>query len=254
MPGHFQKFVPLCALLLISGVDRAVATASETKTILRFDANEQQSEPLTPQADPASPDREGVRLAAAAEETPPSPEMSAPTIAEEQVRQLAAPSEASIAAQTKDAASQNRPKLPFRGPQLDSLGTAGAGLAVVVGLFLICMWLLKLGRPRGNSLLPPESVALLGKIPLTAKTMAHLLQVGNKLVLISISPEGVAPITEITDPTEVNRIQGICLRNQQHSSSREFQQVLEQMAGEPTRGFLGSSTSFGFSKGGRTAS
>ena len=87
--------------------------------------------------------------------------------------------------------------------------------------------------------LPKEAVAVLGRVPLTAQNFAHLLQVGNKLVLVALTPEGASPITEVTDPAEVDRLLTLCMRNNKHSTTAEFQNVLKQMANEPATGFLG---------------
>lgn len=143
------------------------------------------------------------------------------------------------------ATEDNKLSLPrlFKLPQLKSLGTAGAGLAVVVGLFLVCAVLVKHSRGKANSVLPQEAVATLGRISLTAKHTAHLLQVGSKLVLVAISAEGIQKITEVTEPSEVDRLLGICMKSHKQSTTAEFQRVLQELSQEPARGFLGSDAS-----------
>ena len=133
--------------------------------------------------------------------------------------------------------------LPFALPQIESLTTAGTGLAIVVGLFLVCIWLLRQSGPKPTTPLPKEAIAVLGRVPLAARSFAHLIQVGNKLVLVAVTPDGVAPLTEVTEPTEVDRLLGMCLRNRKHSTTAEFQQVLQQLANEPAKGFLGNEAS-----------
>ena len=132
-------------------------------------------------------------------------------------------------------ARSNRPALP----DIESFTTAGAGLAIVLGLFLVCMWLLRRSGPKPTSPLPKEVVAVLGRVPLATRNFAHLLQVGNKLVLVAITPDGVSPITEVSDPGEVQRLLGLCLRGSKHSTTAEFHNVLEQLTKEPASGFLG---------------
>jgi len=124
-------------------------------------------------------------------------------------------------------------------PQLESFASAGAGLGIVIGLFLLCMWLLRRSGPKPTSALPQEAVAVLGRVPLAARHFAHLIQVGRKLVLVSVTPDGVSPITEVSDPQEVDRLLGLCMRNGPQSSTVQFQQVLQQLSQEPTQGFLG---------------
>lgn len=101
------------------------------------------------------------------------------------------------------------------------------------------MWLLRRSGPKPTSPLPGEVVSVLGRIPLAARNFAHLIQLGNKLVLVAIAPEGVSTIAEITDPLEVQRLVGLCMQTNQTSTSAEFQDVLNQLASEPASGFLG---------------
>lgn len=133
--------------------------------------------------------------------------------------------------------------LPFEIPYIDSLGTAGTGLVLVVGLFLLCMSLMRRGGPSPTAPLPRDAVAVLGRVPLTPKQFAHLLQVGNKLVLVSITGERTDTITEVTEPAEVDRLLTLCMKGSKGSSSAEFQRMLSQMAKEPARGFLGRESS-----------
>jgi len=154
-------------------------------------------------------------------------------------RLLAPPTRKRITAPTEGKSIPEGRARPFSMPKIESFATASSGLAIVVGLFLVCMWLLRRSGPKPTSPLPSEAVAVLGRIPLAARNFAHLLQVGNKLVLVAITPDGVAPITEVTDPVEVQRMLGVCLRNNKQSTTAEFHNVLEKLAKEPTNGFLG---------------
>lgn len=126
-----------------------------------------------------------------------------------------------------------------------SLSTAGTGLAVVVGLFLVCMVLVRRGGGKSAGLLPSEAFAVLGRAPLTASSHAHLLRVGNKLVLVAIAADGAQPLAEVTDPIEVDRITGLCASSGAYGPAAEFRQVLAQLAREPARGFLGGEASAG---------
>jgi flagellar biogenesis protein FliO len=131
-------------------------------------------------------------------------------------------------------------RLPASFSKLDSLTTAGAGLAIVVGLFFICMWLLRRSSgAKHGGVLPNEAFAVLGRAPLTPQSFAQLLRVGNKLVLVAISADGIQPLTEVIDPIEVDRLTGVCASGRGHGPAAEFQQVLAQLAREPARGFLG---------------
>jgi hypothetical protein len=68
--------------------------------------------------------------------------------------------------------------------------------------------------------------------------VAQLLRVGNKLVLVSLTPAGAETITEITDPVEVDRLIGLCQQFDAHSATKAFEQVFRQMSLEPVRAGL----------------
>jgi flagellar biogenesis protein FliO len=139
----------------------------------------------------------------------------------------------------RTSSAKGRVALPFEIPHVESLGTAGAGLALVVGLFLLCVSLMRRGGPSPSTPLPHDAVAVLGRVPLTPKQFAHLIQVGNKLVLVSIAGDRTDTITEITESAEVERLVAMCFKGSRQSSSADFQKLLVQMAKEPARGFLG---------------
>lgn len=98
--------------------------------------------------------------------------------------------------------------------------------------------------------MPKEAVESLGRASLTARQQIQLIRVGNKLLLVALSPTGVEPLTEITDATEVEHLLALCRRGQKGSSTEIFRQTLVQLADEPApRGFVGISTTN--SRGGR---
>lgn len=174
---------------------------------------------------------------------PPSP--AASPLPTDDFRRLAPPTESALP-RTGPEGERPRSLLPGAFSQFESLATAGAGLAVVVGLFFICMWLLRRSsgaKPTG--ILPNEAFAVLGRAPLTPQSFAHLLRVGNKLVLVAITPDGIQPLTEVVDPIEVDRLTGVCASGRGHGPAAEFQQVLAQLAREPARGFLGAEAATG---------
>jgi flagellar biogenesis protein FliO len=154
-------------------------------------------------------------------------------------RRLAPPT-VSSAEVTSDLKESKSTSLPFAFTKLESFSTAGAGLAIVVALFLVCVWMLRRGGAKTSGVLPADAFMVLGRAPLTAQSFAHLLRLGNKLVLVAMSPDGIQPLTEVTDPMEVDRLTGLCASTRSHGPSAEFQQVLAQLSREPARGFLGS--------------
>ena len=125
-------------------------------------------------------------------------------------------------------------------PPLHSFYTVVSGLAIVVGIFLLCVWVFRRGGRGAVTVLPADVVSVLGRVPLAAREYADLLRVGNKLVLVARTPTGPIALTEITDPLEVDRLVGLCQQSDPHSTTKAFEQVFRQMAREPApAGFLG---------------
>ena len=94
-----------------------------------------------------------------------------------------------------------------------AVGTALASLAVVLGLFFTVAWLLRRGMPPASAVLPDEVVEVLGRAPLPGRQQAHLVRLGSKLLLISMTAQGAETLGEITDPEEVERLSEICRRS-----------------------------------------
>lgn len=109
--------------------------------------------------------------------------------------------------------------------------TIGGSLAIVVGLFLIVAWMARRGMPKQPPLLPREAIEVLGRQRFGGKQQeVQLLRIGNKLVLVHVMAGHVEPLSEITDPAEVDRLTGICYQADPSSSTRRFQQTFEQLA------------------------
>ena len=224
----------------------------------------------TPPALPAWPDETPSVYTAARAASPvnttPEP-VTAPQVQPQSVQPAAftAPAEPAQLATAQEPASESRrlaprrnrlshahehtkttdaAELPSFGLPVDSMFTTSAALAVVVGLFLLCAALVRRGAKKSNSRLPEEVVSVLGRVPLAARQYAELVRVGNKLVLVSITPTGAEPLTEITDPVEIDRLVGLCRQGTKGSSTAEFDQVFRQLADETAPpGFLGRESS-----------
>jgi flagellar biogenesis protein FliO len=123
----------------------------------------------------------------------------------------------------------------------NALTTVGASLAVVLGLFLVIAWCARRFTPGGAAVLPKEAVELLGRASFAARQQAHLVRVGNKLLLVAISSAGAQTLTEITEPAEVEHLTALCRRGRSGSSTIAFKQALTELANEPApTGFVGS--------------
>ena len=121
------------------------------------------------------------------------------------------------------------------------LMTTGLSLGLVLTLFCAVVWLMRKSGGKANRALPGEIVEVLGVTAITPKQQMQLVRLGNKILLLSITQQGVQPIGEVTDPEEVARICAVCQSNRPNSMSNTFRQVLTQMENErPSSGFLGS--------------
>ena len=113
---------------------------------------------------------------------------------------------------------------------LRSLVTVISSLAVVLGLFLLLVWISRRGMSRGMAVLSREVVEVLGRAPLAGRQQMHLIRVGSKLLLVSVTPSGAETLTEIIDPEEVQRLAGICQQNGPGSATTTFRQIFSQLA------------------------
>jgi flagellar biogenesis protein FliO len=160
-------------------------------------------------------------------------------------RRLAPPSaHDATAGATEGHASSSTRRLAGFGMPLQSIYTVITALAIVLGAFLLFAWAIRRGGKnsiarRGS--LPSEVVNVLGRVPIAARQFAQLLRVGNKLVLVALTPAGPTTLTEVTDPAEVDRLVGLCQQSDSKSSTKTFENVFQQFTTEPTNGgFLGS--------------
>ena len=129
----------------------------------------------------------------------------------------------------------------FSAMSMKPLMTTGLSLGLVLALFCAIVWLSKKSGGKANRALPNEIVEVLGVTAITPKQQMQLVRLGNKILLLSMTQQGVQPIGEVTDPEEVARICAVCQSNRPNSMSNTFRQVLNQLENERTSsGFLGS--------------
>jgi flagellar protein FliO/FliZ len=214
--------------------------ASETVVDQEYDLPQQETNPEQAPKEAAAADAKSLptftaQLPAAMPPTSPGIEKSE-SPADVIARRLAPPSTSAPSPRPSEANSDWLGSIA--GPSWSG-ATAGIGLAVVVGLLMVCTLMMRRGGAKSSGVLPAEAFAILGRAPLVGQSYAQLIRVGNKLVLVAMTPSGLQPLTEVTDPVEVGRLIGLCSSSQSHGPSAEFQQVLASLAREPARGFLG---------------
>ncbi len=149
--------------------------------------------------------------------------------------------------QLKNEAANNAPRplnangakpLPLAGPNTKSsaassswgsFGTMLGSLAIVLGLFVVTIKLLRRGMPGAKQKLGRDVVDVLGQTPLAPRQSLQVIRFGNKILLVAMSPDGCDTLTEITDPLEVDRLAGMCQQSQANSSTKTFGDMFRQV-------------------------
>jgi flagellar protein FliO/FliZ len=128
------------------------------------------------------------------------------------------------------------PKSPNEGEverPSSSLGTIFSvvfSLGIVLSLFLGIAWLYRKSQPQGTAKLPTEIVQILGRTTVAPRQSMMVVRFGSKLLLVSQQPGQTETLAEISDPSEVDRLAGICESKSAHSASQSFSNVLLQVA------------------------
>ena len=124
------------------------------------------------------------------------------------------------------SASPTKPGTKLNGPP--SVVTVFGSLALVLGVFFGLVWVFRRVSPSGAALLPAEAFEVLGRAPLANRQQAHLLRCGNKLLLVSASAAGTEPLTEITDPAEVDRLTDLCRQARPNTATTALGRMFRQ--------------------------
>ena len=117
-------------------------------------------------------------------------------------------------------------------PTITPLLSIGGSLCIVLGAFFLLAILLRKVSPQGNRPLPKEAFECLGRYFLTQKHQVQVLRLGNRIVLVSVMPDGVSTLAEITDPDETVAFLGLCRRLDANSASEVFRKTVASMSGE----------------------
>jgi flagellar biogenesis protein FliO len=88
--------------------------------------------------------------------------------------------------------------------------TTIGGLALVLGVFFVIVWLLKRHSPAALGGLPPEVFEILGCGRFDARHQVQLVRCGGKLLFVCLGANAVSTLTEIAEPAEVERLEGLC--------------------------------------------
>ena len=115
-------------------------------------------------------------------------------------------------------------------PDITPIMSVGGSLFIVIAAFFLLAILLRKVSPKGNRPLPKEAFECLGRYFLTQKHQLQLLRLGNRIVLVSVMPDGVSTLAEITDPDEAVALLGLCRRLDTHSATEMFRKTIANMS------------------------
>ena len=117
-------------------------------------------------------------------------------------------------------------------PEFTPIVSVGGSLFIVIAAFFLLAALLRKVSPKGNRPLPKEAFECLGRYFLTQKHQVQVLRMGSRIVLVSVMPDGVRTLAEITDPDEVVSFLGLCRRLDSNSASEVFRKNVASMSEE----------------------
>jgi len=117
-------------------------------------------------------------------------------------------------------------------PNISPLLSIGGSLCIVLGAFFLLAVFLRKVSPQGNRPLPKEAFECLGRYYITQKQQLQVLRLGNRIVLVSVMPDSISTLAEITDPDETVAFLGLCRRLDTNSATEVFRKTVASMSEE----------------------
>lgn len=117
-------------------------------------------------------------------------------------------------------------------PEFTSVVSVGGSLLIVIAAFFLLAIILRKVSPKGNRPLPQEVFECLGRYYLTQKHQVQLLRVGSRIVLVSVMPDAVKTLSEITDTDEAIALLGLCRRLDVNSATEMFRKTVASISEE----------------------
>lgn len=94
-------------------------------------------------------------------------------------------------------------------------------LGFVVGLFLVANHVVRKAQPKRFQKLPSEVVEVLGRTSMGQRQQLVVMRFGSKLILVSQQAGETQTLAEIIEPTEVERLQALCLGRPESISTEQ---------------------------------
>ncbi|MEE2842954.1 MAG: flagellar biosynthetic protein FliO [Planctomycetota bacterium] len=114
-----------------------------------------------------------------------------------------------------------------------------AALAVVLGAFMVLLWVTKKIQGPSKSIMSKQTLEVLGQKQINKIHSLHLIRLGQRILLISASDSSVTCLSEINDPVEVAQLLNT---NSQTGDSSElpqstFKRIFAQYEQNPNETF-----------------
>lgn len=125
-----------------------------------------------------------------------------------------------------------------RSPRSSTTGTlitVSSSLAIVLGCFLLFVWLIRRIGPRGGTTLPRAAVEVLGRAALDARQQLQLVRVGSKLLLLAVSPGQATALCEISETDEVDYLLHLCDQPGLDAKTDPLREVLRDLHRQQNR-------------------
>jgi flagellar biogenesis protein FliO len=81
-----------------------------------------------------------------------------------------------------------------------------AALAVVLGAFMVLLWVTKKIQGPSQSIMSKQTLEVLGQKQINKIHSLHLIRLGQRILLVSASDSSVTCLSEINDPLEVAQL------------------------------------------------
>ena len=81
-----------------------------------------------------------------------------------------------------------------------------AALAIVLGAFMVLLWVTKKIQGPSKSIMSKQTLEVLGQKQINKIHSLHLIRLGQRILLISVSDSSVTCLSEINDPVEVAQL------------------------------------------------
>lgn len=104
----------------------------------------------------------------------------------------------------------------------------------IVGLILGLAKVLKKHNPLLGAVLPGSVIELLGRRMIDQRHAVHFIRIGERILVVGASMDGLRTLAEITDPVEIDRISGECrVQSVESNLTRSFRMLLSREQTEP---------------------